>query len=315
MKTTFTLAAVLLLSGTAAAQQAQPDSMRVHIIENKNGQLLEIDTVFPASGHAQFEAWLQAQGIELPPPPPPGGNPVFFEQEIEGEPGARHAHPPHPPLPPMAHGDSLHHVMIIREMHEGDSTMVFVRTHDGKQGEPLLRDPAGRHMVIRKGDSAQCRQMHREVLIIDGDTTNGKKVQKVIIVHPAPPVPPAPPVAPGGEIPPVPPVPPLPPVPAEQKKQDGQKQAPRVAPAGELMTVFPNPSTGNITLTFELPGKGKTNIRITDLNGKTVYEEQLGEAYSGRYTKDIDLSKYGKGIYMVEVRKADNVLVKKVVVE
>jgi hypothetical protein len=92
----------------------------------------------------------------------------------------------------------------------------------------------------------------------------------------------------------------------------GENQRKVPATDNEL-NVFPNPSTGLITLSFHLEGFGQTNIRITDMNGKIVYEEQLGEAVMGPYSKEIDLGT-GKGMYTVEVSKGSNVLVKKVMV-
>ena len=79
------------------------------------------------------------------------------------------------------------------------------------------------------------------------------------------------------------------------------------------MEVYPNPSNGRITLAFDLPGKAKTDITITDMNGKIVYEEQLGENV-GAYKKEIAING-GKGTYVVRVQKGDQLLVKQVIVQ
>ena len=82
----------------------------------------------------------------------------------------------------------------------------------------------------------------------------------------------------------------------------------------QQMTVYPNPSGGNITIEFNIPGIAKTSISVTDMNGKEVYSENLGEAFAGPYKKEINLGTV-KGTYTVTVKKADTVLVKKVLVQ
>jgi hypothetical protein len=63
-----------------------------------------------------------------------------------------------------------------------------------------------------------------------------------------------------------------------------------------------------------MPGKGKATLTITDMNGKTVYTEQLPET-DGKTSKEIDLSKYGKGMYSIRLSKGEKVIVEQVVVE
>jgi hypothetical protein len=63
-----------------------------------------------------------------------------------------------------------------------------------------------------------------------------------------------------------------------------------------------------------MPGKGKAEMEVIDANGKTVYSEEIPNS-DGKISKEIDLSKNGKGIYSVRVSKGGKVIVEQVVVE
>ncbi len=76
---------------------------------------------------------------------------------------------------------------------------------------------------------------------------------------------------------------------------------------------YPNPNNG----TFQLAFKGKekaTSVRVTDINGKQVYAEDL-QNFSGRYDKKISLSGLKKGIYLLQVVQGNKAVNKKIVIE
>lgn len=93
----------------------------------------------------------------------------------------------------------------------------------------------------------------------------------------------------------------------------------QVAEQGALPTnefsLFPNPSEdGRFTLKFNLPSEGNTTIRITDVNGREVYQEQLNN-FKGSYEKPFDLSAYGKGAYMVNLSQNNKTTTLKIAIE
>lgn len=65
-------------------------------------------------------------------------------------------------------------------------------------------------------------------------------------------------------------------------------------------SVSPNPSRGPITLKFDVPNEGSTEIRVFDLNGALVFEQQL-EGFSGIYSQQIDLSDESAGTYIISI--------------
>lgn len=64
--------------------------------------------------------------------------------------------------------------------------------------------------------------------------------------------------------------------------------------------VFPNPSNGVSTLTFENASKGELNIKIYDLQGRLVLEQDKLD-FEGYYEEEINISGQPAGIYLVEM--------------
>jgi len=62
--------------------------------------------------------------------------------------------------------------------------------------------------------------------------------------------------------------------------------------------VYPNPSTGNVTLNFGTAINGKATIKVINVLGEEVYNQSVNNA-SGRYT--VDLSACENGTYIVQV--------------
>lgn len=79
------------------------------------------------------------------------------------------------------------------------------------------------------------------------------------------------------------------------------------------MNVYPNPNDGSFTIRFESDEDVKTTITVTDANGKKVFEEKLGK-FSGSYEKEVDLKKFGSGMYTITIQRGDNETVQKVMI-
>lgn len=82
----------------------------------------------------------------------------------------------------------------------------------------------------------------------------------------------------------------------------------------ESFMVGPNPSNGAFTLAFSLATKGQTEIRVLDLDGVTIFKEDLGN-FSGTYTKDFDIGNFSKGVYFLQITQSDRAFTKKVVTQ
>lgn len=66
------------------------------------------------------------------------------------------------------------------------------------------------------------------------------------------------------------------------------------------LSVQPNPSTGNFTVGFEMYTPGNVQIKIFDLFGQLVKEEQPQQV-SGTYSHQMDISNLAKGIYILQI--------------
>ncbi len=76
---------------------------------------------------------------------------------------------------------------------------------------------------------------------------------------------------------------------------------------------YPNPNNGTFNLKFA--GKEKSTIvRITAINGKEVYAEDL-QNFTGIYDKKINLSDLKKGIYLLQVVQGSKAINKKIIIE
>jgi len=64
-----------------------------------------------------------------------------------------------------------------------------------------------------------------------------------------------------------------------------------------LITTFPNPSTGEFTLSLSAPQETQT-IKILDVFGRTLYQKNNGI----QAQEDIDLTPYPNGLYLIKIQ-------------
>jgi hypothetical protein len=76
--------------------------------------------------------------------------------------------------------------------------------------------------------------------------------------------------------------------------------------------LHPNPTNGIFTMEVEGPLMSDCHFTIYDYTGRIVFQRML---YTEKEKIEVDLSAYGKGLYLVEFTEKEMVSVKKVVVE
>lgn len=81
------------------------------------------------------------------------------------------------------------------------------------------------------------------------------------------------------------------------------------------LDIYPNPSINETTVTFDLINAAETKIQVTDLTGRMVYEEELGNLQSGRSQVSLNTSNYKNGVYIVNVSVDGNVSTKRLTVQ
>jgi len=78
--------------------------------------------------------------------------------------------------------------------------------------------------------------------------------------------------------------------------------------------LYPNPTNGSTTITFNTDRETSIIIRLTDMKGNEIYKEFKNQ-FNGEYKSNIDLSKEAKGIYMLNVITDQGTVNKKIIVE
>ncbi|HWY37974.1 MAG TPA: T9SS type A sorting domain-containing protein [Bacteroidia bacterium] len=84
----------------------------------------------------------------------------------------------------------------------------------------------------------------------------------------------------------------------------------QLAANGDQFALYPNPTNGNITVSFNNATQGKTTIKITSLLGEEVYAETLDQKNDSR---TIDMSKQAAGVYLVQVTSNNTTTIKRIV--
>jgi hypothetical protein len=76
--------------------------------------------------------------------------------------------------------------------------------------------------------------------------------------------------------------------------------------AGVEIKAYPNPTKGNVTLTITLQAAADLALSLVDASGKTVQQLQVAGA-KGTNTKQLDLSGYASGSYLLKVNNGTDI--------
>jgi hypothetical protein len=82
----------------------------------------------------------------------------------------------------------------------------------------------------------------------------------------------------------------------------------------EEINYHPNPNNGRFNLSFTLKNKGTTVVRILDDKGQEVFVDTV-EKLSGAYSRQIDISPFGPGLYFLQVAQNGRYHTKKLLVQ
>ncbi len=73
--------------------------------------------------------------------------------------------------------------------------------------------------------------------------------------------------------------------------------------------IYPNPNNGLFTLMIENPSNKNVNYKITNIQGQTIMEKELGPVSS--HSEQIDLTSFSRGLYFLKVgNQVNKILVK-----
>ena len=86
--------------------------------------------------------------------------------------------------------------------------------------------------------------------------------------------------------------------------------SPELPEAHNGMALLPNPAHGMVTLSFD-HAQANASVRITDVQGKTVQTQQLGNVQSAAA---LDVSHLSKGLYFVSVQSGWQLVTKRLII-
>ena len=81
-----------------------------------------------------------------------------------------------------------------------------------------------------------------------------------------------------------------------------------------ISSVFPNPSTEQITVNLTIKKASEVSFKLIDLTGKVVKEVYVGEVF-GQYKSSISVVDIAKGSYFLKISSGDNSEYKKLMIQ
>jgi hypothetical protein len=83
---------------------------------------------------------------------------------------------------------------------------------------------------------------------------------------------------------------------------------------GDNLNIYPNPTNGVFNISFISAEINNFEITIIDAFGNLVSKEEK-QNFVGEYTKQVDLSAYSRGIYLVQIKTQDSFVSKRIVLQ
>ena len=81
------------------------------------------------------------------------------------------------------------------------------------------------------------------------------------------------------------------------------------------LSIFPNPTNGELTVNYYLVNESSVVVDLTDLNGKIVSRLVDENAGSGNYSKHLNVNGTTKGIYFVKLQMNGTETFKKLIID
>lgn len=80
-----------------------------------------------------------------------------------------------------------------------------------------------------------------------------------------------------------------------------------------ILSVYPNPGDGNISVSIETLERSNYTLEIKNTLGQLIYQDMLTD-FSGTYSKQMNISGFGGGIYLLGLINTNSEIIKKIVV-
>jgi hypothetical protein len=84
--------------------------------------------------------------------------------------------------------------------------------------------------------------------------------------------------------------------------------------SNSIIKIFPNPTSNQLNILIKSKTNSVLNLRILDINGMEIYLDKIN-TYKGEINKNIDVSKFAKGIYILQLQDNENTSSSKFIVQ
>ena len=83
----------------------------------------------------------------------------------------------------------------------------------------------------------------------------------------------------------------------------------------KLFAPYPNPAHNKVQVKFGLAATADVELRLVDLNGKTVLEQSLGRKAVGEHATEIQFPQNAKGLYILLVQAGNQRMASRLVIQ
>lgn len=83
---------------------------------------------------------------------------------------------------------------------------------------------------------------------------------------------------------------------------------------GQLQ-IFPNPSSGPITITGDLPQQSELMLQVLDMNGRVCFTQNIGDQPAGAFRYDLPEGTLSQGVYQLSLSSGEGRSVRRIVIE
>jgi hypothetical protein len=80
------------------------------------------------------------------------------------------------------------------------------------------------------------------------------------------------------------------------------------------LNIYPNPTSKLINIEFSIFRNQDIKFSLLNTIGEVIYLEALIN-YSGEFKRVINLDKYGKGVYLLEIQTTEGIIIKKLILQ
>jgi len=191
--------------------------------------------------------------------------------------------------------EGSHMVKIIKEV-DDDGNVTVKKIVDGKEveiDEEDIHEIHGKHKMMFISDGKERGENHEMTVDVQVEMEDGKETKHIVIITKV----------------------------SGDKEKDVAKKIPAAKEnldkkelSVNKLKFSPNPNDGKFDLSFKLSEKEPVSIKIFDMQGKEVYNEQIN-SFSGKYNNNIDISEKGEGIYILQIVQNDKASTNKIVIK